>query len=896
MNTVFWKLALSVGLLLAVALRALAPPPNVQVNQADSSTGTNDNFTSQNEPCHAVFGNTIVVGYNDTRQLGNGLAQTTSFQGLAYSTNGGLTFTDAGQLPPAPNFVNWIHPALAVDSAGNFYYAGLAMPSPAGSGGSTHVAVAKSTSTTPTVAFGTPVLIAGTYTGATAFQEKELMAIDTTGGPFNDRVYVAWSNFQDPSSANSRILLVRSTSNSPLAFADAVQLSPPADESGTISNLGAMPAVGPNGEVYVVWGRFGWSNVTRVITSSSLRIVKSTDGGMSFRNPDSADPAPNKTIANPVITPGAMTSGAVKIGTVDYPYIAVDRTSPGSPTRGYVYVVFQADPDGPGPDRSDIYFTRSTDGGITWGMPLRINAGPAVTVNPDPTTNDNWQPSIAVSPTSGQISVTFYDRRGDPANLQIALFRAVSTDGGLTWSNDQISSGSFTPNTSYDPLFGDSGYMGLYNWSVADRANFHFTWTDCRNTANPPPGSPNPSSPPGRTDQDVFYAKTAVLLTGPHPFITPRGKVTGVSPQRKSPDIFVVDAADNQINAVKGQVNRLRARVSTLGNASAMGAVVRIKYAPWFAGLTDAALKQIATVTLDFGAAGDPKGNDVKVVPINWDHTDLTDTNDGQWPGPISAFQHLSVKVSVEFADDINSSNNQTQTNFSNVPTVTGRSLVAFRVGNPLEKEVEGELVAEIPPGFRAELEDFPVKFVEKFRLKAKEVKVEKLGFVPPEGLAKQAPRQEVMAHLGLKVGRDTVGGTSFPLAQAEKAGERIIAKDFDAVWDAVLAVLKEKGEPVALADKKKGIINTRSKNLDNKRLRALVEDGERKVGERLVGRYLLTVEVKRAGNQTKVTVTRLILVNTAAGDFAVGQPLPSNGTLEREHLEAITKRSAGGS
>jgi hypothetical protein len=880
--------ALAAGIWLALASCVVAgPPPNVQVNQSDNNTGTNDNSTTQSETCHAVFGQTVVVGFNDSRQGVNGFANITSLQSFAYSQDGGGTFTDAGQFTPAANTVHYGDPAVAVDSQGNFYMASLAGASPFGSG-ITQLAVAKSTATNPAVTFGTPVLLSGQFTGLTANQDKEFMAIDTSGGPFNDRVYVAWTNFQDNSTGTSRILLARSTSNSPLAFAPTIAINPVADETTCLLNHGAMPAVGPNGEVYVVWARFGWSPG---VTSSSIRVVKSTDGGVSFHNPDPGDPAPNKTVANPNVTPQSMNSGGVNVRTRDFPYIAVDRTPSGSPTRGHVYIVFQARPQPAGTDRSDIFFTRSTDGGRTWSTPRSINAWPAVTVNPDTTTNDNWQPSLSVSPTNGQLSVTFYDRRSDPANTQIALFRAVSTDFGLTWFNEQISTGTFTPDTGYDPIL-VSTYMGDYIWSVADGANFHYSWGDCRNLCMPPMGSPNPPTPTGRSDQDVFYAKTAIL-SGPDLFITPWGAITGIGPLWKSPDIFVVDATNNEINAAKGQVNRLRARVSNIGNAPAMGVVIRFRYAPCFAGLTDAALKEIGTVMLDFAAAGDMSGNDLKIVPINWDLTNLMDTNGGLWPMPISAFDHFCVRVNVEFAADINQSNNSAQTNFFDVPTLTGNSLLAFMVGNPLEKEVEAELIADLPRGFKAELLEFPAKFGEKFVLKPREIKVARIQFSPPE----QPPRPvtDLVAHVTFRVAGKEVGGLSARLAQAEKRSERVIAKDFDTVWKAALEVLKEKQEPVALADPKRGIINTRSINADNRRLRTIVDRAEQRVGPNQDGRYVLTIEVKKAEDKMRVVVKPVIIVTSAADNPLGGLPVPSNGTLEAEHLDAIVKKVGGG-
>lgn len=482
---------------------------NMQINQADHNSGTLANSTTQSETSLAVFGSTIVMGWNDSSEFATAGFGLTSFTGFGFSTDGGSTFTDAGLLAPTPGFVSLGDPALAVDRMGNFYFASLTVDNIFTNTGS-HIAVAQSTSTSPSVTFGTPVLIPGLL--PFGFQDKELIAVDASGSPFDGRVYVAWTEFG--STNDTTILLAGSTSTAPLAFGTPIALSP-----ADALNQGAMPAVGPNGELYVVWGRFVLG--AGGITAESIRLLRSNDGGVTFINPDPADANPNKIVAGPTPTPGLMTTGGPfeRISrTRGFPYIAVDTTPGSSPTRGNVYIVFQADPDGAGADLSDIFFTRSTDGGATWSAPVSINAGAAVTTNPDTTTNDNWQPSIAVSPGSGEIAVTFYDRRndttsadGDPPNTKIALFRSISRDGGLTWSNEQVSDVAFTPsNGVFDPLVVDT-YMGDYNYTVADASNFYMAWGDTRNLCTPPPATPNPCSPVGRGDQDVFYAQDSIL-------------------------------------------------------------------------------------------------------------------------------------------------------------------------------------------------------------------------------------------------------------------------------------------------------------------------------------------------------------------------------------------------
>ena len=46
---------------------------------------------------------------------------------------------------------------------------------------------------------------------------------------------------------------------------------------------------------------------------------------------------------------------------------------------------------GAGSDPGDVYYIRSTDGGVTFGAPFKLNT--------DATTRPQWQPNLSVSPT-----------------------------------------------------------------------------------------------------------------------------------------------------------------------------------------------------------------------------------------------------------------------------------------------------------------------------------------------------------------------------------------------------------------------------------------------------------------------------------------------------------------
>ena len=89
-------------------------------------------------------------------------------------------------------------------------------------------------------------------------QDKEWLAVDATGSPFRGRVYLAWTEFDLFGSSNpadsTRILIAHtsdggSTWSSPVRVSD--RLGDCLDADNTVE--GAVPAVGPDGEVYVSW-------------------------------------------------------------------------------------------------------------------------------------------------------------------------------------------------------------------------------------------------------------------------------------------------------------------------------------------------------------------------------------------------------------------------------------------------------------------------------------------------------------------------------------------------------------------------------------------------------------------------------------------------------------------
>lgn len=904
----------AVAALLLAATTAFAQ--DVQINSPDHADPNLDNATTESETAHALSANAILAAWNDSRQFATMGTLFNSIMGWGWSAPDGMSWVDAGLFPcPAP----WQcigDPAVVADSGGNFYLASLTSQDAGDS--VTGVTIARTANNAPPFTLGTPVVL--TPTSAQFTMDKELLAVDRSGGAFAGRVYIAMSEGMFDNIAmpvGTHIIVAHSTSAAPLAFSSWQKLSP----TDTLHH-GAMPAVGPGGEVYVVWGRYEFTG--SLITAESLHIVKSTDGGAAFKNPDASDPLASKTIASPTPTPGFLGSGTSQSRLRDFPIIAVDQTPPGSPTRGNVYVVYNADPDGAGADKSDIFIVRSTNGGVTWSEPRSINAWPAVTIGGDPTKHDNWQPAIAVSPVNGHVRVSFYDRRGDAANVKTRVWQAFSTDGGLTWRNDPLNDVDFTPRSGYDPL-AKPNYFGDYNWAEADGNGFHFTWGDSRNNCAPPAGAPNPCSPAGRGDQDVYY-RFADNTGGADMFIQPWGAVTGIPPKWKTPAIYCVDAASVKVNAVKGVINHLRAEVRNIGDAPADNAMVRFRWAPWFAGIADSDLKDVGpAVPISLTAAGG--ANDSATVPIEWDLTDLNDTNGGKWPAAVSTFKHFCVKVLIEFPADIAQANNNAQTNFFDVQTEVS---LKFLIGNGKAAASAKLIVPPLPSGFRASvaIDGLPAGAATRgFELRPNEIRLATVRF---DGPADFHGPKDVVADISLLLNGVVAGGISAriyrapgrdadqsalrpataPLQRIVKANRppsiqvaqprrdaappprtipaavrfrRSYRASYEATFRAVVASLRREG--VSLADIERGLVNSKSVHVDGEELRRIVVP---EAGRHDDGRYLLSFWVMPVEGGTEVGVHSLILTDDLIDSPLGGERLRSNGTLEREHLDAI--------
>jgi hypothetical protein len=169
--------------------------------------------------------------------------------------------------------------------------------------------------------------------------------------------------------------------------------------------------------------------------------------------------------------PSPLGGNLVVANTVD---LAIDKGIGASPCGGTMYLVWDE------PSLSggiDIFISSSVAGGVpgSWTAPVRVNQ--------DATTNDQWAPSIALNPQTGEIRVTYYDRRRDAANVKVDVWVSTSLDCGVTWQDCLVTTaGPYTQATTITGVPGD--YAGL--WLSSDYSSrvlnpWATAWNDGRN-------------------------------------------------------------------------------------------------------------------------------------------------------------------------------------------------------------------------------------------------------------------------------------------------------------------------------------------------------------------------------------------------------------------------------
>jgi hypothetical protein len=156
-------------------------------------------------------------------------------------------------------------------------------------------------------------------------------------------------------------------------------------------------------EAFVAWRRFPAPN------HNTVGFARSTDHGATWSAPVNLSAAfftMDQVLGNDRVNTN--------------PSLAVDT---GGPFEGNVYVVYANNDNR---DGADVVFQRSTDEGLSFSAPIRLNARPG---------NDRaqWFPWVTVDSGTGQVHVFYYDQGIAAAGDLTEVSHLRSDDGGVTW-------------------------------------------------------------------------------------------------------------------------------------------------------------------------------------------------------------------------------------------------------------------------------------------------------------------------------------------------------------------------------------------------------------------------------------------------------------------------------
>jgi len=324
----------------------------------------------------------------------------------------------------------WGDPCVIADEKGNFYYAHLSDPDGTNWASEkilNRIVIQKSINGGKTWSDGI-----GVGKNPPKQQDKEWLVAN----PYNNDLYITWTEFDKYNSTNpkdrSRILFSKS-SNGGKTWCKPLILSQfegnSLDDDKTVE--GAVPSVGPSGQIYVAWA-----------FNNKIYFDKSIDGGKTWLDNDII--AANQPGGWNFEVPGLNRTNGMPVTGVDLGK---------GKYRGNIYINFADQRNGK--DNTDIFIVKSTDGGINWSAPIKVNK--------DKTKSHQFLTWMSVDPKTGYIYIIFYDKSRYKDDLTDVVL-AISTDGGTSFNNTTISEKPFKTNSKV--FFGDYSNINVYNGVV----------------------------------------------------------------------------------------------------------------------------------------------------------------------------------------------------------------------------------------------------------------------------------------------------------------------------------------------------------------------------------------------------------------------------------------------
>jgi hypothetical protein len=412
-----------------------------------NSSGQNITGDAANEPSISVDPtnhNRMVIGWRQFNSVSSNFRQS----GYGYTTDGGNTWTFPGVLE---NNVFRSDPVLDVDTTGHFFYLSLLE--------TFYDNQWRSTDGGQTF----------TNLGPADGGDKEWFTIDNTNSTGHGFQYQIWSTSGNNYSGRQ---FTRSTDGG-VTWLNPVNIpntpiwgTPDVDSNGNLFIGGVNPNTGQ------IW---------------CIRSTNAKNGGVT----PSFDQSTAVNIGGDIDSSDTINPG----GLVGQVFLVIDRS--GTSTNNNIYVMASVQPTG-FTTGSDVMFVRSTNGGVSFSAPKRVNDDPI---------NHNkwhWMGTMAVAP-NGRIDSVWLDTRNAANNTDSQLFYSSSTDAGNTWAPSVAVSVSFNPFLGYP----NQNKMGDYMTIVSDNTGGDVAYAATFNL-----------------EEDIYYVRVGGSAGTPTPSPTPTATAT----------------------------------------------------------------------------------------------------------------------------------------------------------------------------------------------------------------------------------------------------------------------------------------------------------------------------------------------------------------------------------
>ena len=366
------------------------------------------NQNSPNEPC-------IIINPLNTDHM----VIAANLNNLYISTDGGHNWESRTM---TSQYGVWGDPCVVVDTNGSYYFFHLS--NFAGGSWIDRIVCQKAESISAEWSEGNY-----TFFEEGKKQDKEWAVVDRE----TNNIYIVWTQFDnygtnDPE--DSTIILFAKSTDAGDSWTGVKRINEISGDCLDQDNsvMGAVPAMGPEGEIYAIWSG-----------PAGLVFDKSTDQGDTWLEND---------ILISDIPDGHFVNVPGIYRTYNLPTIACDLSS--GENRGHIHACWADQRNGE--ENTDIWFSKSTDGGLNWqGIKM---------VNDDESQKHQFFPWMTIDRATGYIYIVFYDRRNYEDN-NTDIYLAWSADGGETFKNVMISESPFNPAASI--FFGDYTNVSAYN-------------------------------------------------------------------------------------------------------------------------------------------------------------------------------------------------------------------------------------------------------------------------------------------------------------------------------------------------------------------------------------------------------------------------------------------------